>query len=110
MNWNQLASIDQISQLLDQTKDRRILLFKHSTRCPVSFAALKRIEKSWPTEKETHIQPYLIDVLKERPLSKEIALRYGVEHASPQLLLIGVEGCIYHASHENINYKDLLSA
>ena len=105
MNWHKLSSLEDV--LPTQDTPRWALVFKHSTRCPVSFAALKRIEKKWTSEDETHMRPFLVNVLKERALSNGIALEYDVEHASPQVLLINLDGCRYHASHESITYEDL---
>ena len=107
MNWHKLSSIQEIPDLLAQDKNRSVLIFKHSTRCPVSFAALKRIEKKWNSENEAQMQPFLVDVLKERTHSNEIGLEYNVEHASPQILLINREGCAYHAEHESITHENL---
>lgn len=109
MKWKKISSLEHISQLSSSTKDC-VLLFKHSTRCPVSFAALKRIEKHWQQEDYTHMRPYLINVIKERLISNEIAKCYEVEHASPQILLISAKHCVYTASHEAINYTTLRAA
>ena len=108
MKWNTIASEAQIPLLKSQTS--YVLIFKHSTRCPVSLAALKRMESAWQEEDEKRMRPYLVNVLKERPISNEITAHYGVEHASPQILLIGRSGCLYSAEQERVNYTDLKAA
>ena len=106
--WKKVASEDEIPSL----EQSILLFFKHSTRCPISHTVLKRFTKNWesyPSSPPT-VEPYLIDVLKERPISNLIAKRYNTEHASPQVLLIVNGTCTYHASHEQIKYEDLQKA
>ena len=78
--------------------DQPILLFKHSTRCPISAAALKRTE-AWLTQQAAAPPFYLIKVIESRGLSQEIARRFAVEHQSPQALLIYRGAVRWHASH-----------
>ena len=108
MKWNTITSEEQVPLL--QSQPGYTLIFKHSTRCPVSLTALKRIESAWQINDEQHIRPYLVNVLKERPISNKVASHYGVEHASPQVLLIGSSGCVYSAEQEGVNYADLKAA
>lgn len=83
------------------------MIFKHSTRCSISSLALHRIEAS---EKELeNVLPsiYLLDLIRYRDLSNEIAAIFGVHHESPQILLIANGECIYEASHMEIAAKDI---
>lgn len=58
-------------------------VFKHSTRCSVSAVAAAAVEgHQWS------LPLYWINVVEQRALSNWAAQRYGVEHESPQLLLI----------------------
>ena len=58
-------------------------VFKHSTRCSVSAAAAVAVKgHQWS------LPLYWIDVVEQRALSNWAAQHYGVEHESPQLLLI----------------------
>jgi len=50
---------------------------------------------------------YYLDLLNYRDISNEIATRFNVVHQSPQILGIKNGVCVYHASHENIQAKDL---
>jgi bacillithiol system protein YtxJ len=58
-------------------------IFKHSTTCPSSARAAREIEKA-----ATALPVFQVNVREQRDLSDWVARIYGVEHESPQLLLI----------------------
>jgi bacillithiol system protein YtxJ len=111
MNWIPLREIQQIDQLILQSQEpgvRAVLVFKHSTRCSISSMAHSRLERSW--KDDPSVPAYYLDLLQYRPVSNEVAQRFGVEHESPQVLLIKEGKCIYNASHSAITADDILSA
>lgn len=110
MNWNileQEAELDMIDQL---SADGPVMIFKHSTRCGISQAALGRIERDWKDEETGPAKAYFLNLLAFRPLSALIAQRYGIEHESPQVLVIREGKCVYHESHYAIRYEDVKAA
>ena len=107
MNWNRLDSEQTLEQLKDQSFEHPVVIFKHSTRCPISQMALSWFERSWKPEEMGEVQPYYLDLIQYRPVSNKIAEVFGVYHESPQLLLIQKGACTYHRSHSNISYKEL---
>lgn len=107
MKWNQLNSEKALSTIKEHSADKAVIIFKHSTRCPVSQMALNWFERSWKDEDMQEVEPYFLDLLQHRPVSGKVAEEFGVEHESPQLLLIRNGKCTYHRSHSNISYKDL---
>jgi bacillithiol system protein YtxJ len=50
---------------------------------------------------------FLLDVIKEKNLSNEIASYFDLNHESPQLLLIKSNTLIHSASHSGISFSDL---
>jgi bacillithiol system protein YtxJ len=111
MNWNKLESESDLSNLLEQSlknPSRYFLIFKHSTRCPVSAMALNRLEKK-ASELEIQFAPYFIDLLAFRNVSDKIAIEFKVKHESPQVLLIKEGKCFYNTSHHLITPELLLS-
>lgn len=109
MQRTDLETEEQLREIVQKSEARPHLIFKHSTRCSVSAAVLNRLERSWEGDKTLPVFCYL-DILARRPLSDEIAQLFGVEHQSPQALLIHRGICTYHASHMNINYPDIKRA
>jgi bacillithiol system protein YtxJ len=108
MEWNKLESVDQLDLIDAESKEQDVLIFKHSTRCSISSAALARLERSWNASVPAKV--YYLDLLEFRPVSNAIAARYGVEHQSPQALLIRNGACIYHESHMGISVEDMQHA
>ena len=107
MEWNELTSVNQIEALVTLSATKPVLIFKHSTRCSISATALNRFERHY---KVGTIEPYFLDLLAYRDISDALAERFGVEHQSPQVLLISNGECIYTASHFEIDYADAIAA
>jgi bacillithiol system protein YtxJ len=109
MNWNKLEDISDIDKINNLSKEHKVLLFKHSTRCSISSSALNRLERNWKDEDSEKLRPYYLDLLKHRNVSNAIAELYAVEHQSPQVLVIKDGKCIYTETHYGISYEDLTS-
>lgn len=107
MNWIQLNSIEQLSEITQESENQQILIFKHSTTCSISATALARIERKWNQAELSDTKTYFLDLLRYRPISGAVATTYKVEHESPQVLLIKNGNCIYHESHWAISYEDI---
>jgi bacillithiol system protein YtxJ len=54
--------------------------------------------------------PYYLDLLEHRNISNAIAQDTGVEHESPQAILIENGKVLKHASHMSIYVSELLEA
>ena len=104
MNWKELSSLDQLDQAVEESKTKPVLIFKHSRTCPISKAALDRLERHWDLG---NVTPYFLDLLSYREVSNAVAERFGVQHESPQVLIIGQGKPAYNKSHFDINYKDI---
>lgn len=107
MKWNKLNDLQQLGQLLKVSYDKTILIFKHSTRCSISRAALDRLERNWKEGDLDNVDPYFLDLISYRDVSNAIEQSLSVEHESPQLILVSNGKAIYHRSHFAIDYQDL---
>jgi bacillithiol system protein YtxJ len=106
LNWLPLESIDQLEEIIEISKQKSIVIFKHSTRCFISKSALRSFEAEYNISSHK-MDAYYLDLLNYRDISNEIATRFNVVHQSPQILVIKNGVCVYHASHENIQANDL---
>lgn len=109
MNWNELTHISDLDKISQLSKEHKVLLFKHSTRCSISAAALDRLERNWKESDSEKIKPFYLDLLNHRDISNQIAEIFAVEHQSPQVLLIKDGKCIYSETHYGISYEDLMA-
>lgn len=107
MNWKQIQTIEDIDQIKRESIDNTVMIFKHSTRCSISSAALSRIERGWNESLVEKITPYYLDLIKFRDLSNVIAQEFGVEHQSPQVILIKNGVATYNESHHMIRVDEI---
>ena len=106
MNWKALQTKEQLTELLEESVNSKILIFKHSTRCSISRTTLDRLERNWK-EELPNTKSYFLDLLSFRELSNTIAEYFNVEHQSPQVLVISAGKSIYDRSHFDIEYSQL---
>ena len=107
MNWIELKEEDQINTIKEQSKEKSVLIYKHSTRCSISSMSLDRLERSWNNEEMSMVKPYFLDLIQFKSLSNIIASEFNVHHESPQVLLIKDGKCFYHESHSGITYREI---
>jgi len=110
VKWIALTSLAQLDEITALSNQRPVLIFKHSTRCNISSAALGRLERAWTALDDTAHTVYFLDLLKHREISNAIAERYGVEHQSPQALVIRNGKCVQESAHFGITYNELVTA
>lgn len=104
MNWIPLNSSETLEQLINLSEQKPQVIFKHSTRCSISSVAKSRLEKS---QAPADASFYYLDLLSNRQLSNSVAERFGIEHESPQILLIKNGKCVYDESHTGINMDEI---
>lgn len=109
MNWNKLENLRQIGEIIEESKTKPVLIFKHSTSCSISSMALNRLSRNWKTEDSEKVKPYYLDLIGFREISNKIAEEFGVYHQSPQVILIKNGKATYDNSHMGISYMDILS-
>ena len=101
INWIDLTDLGQLNQIIQDSTEKPVVVFKHSTRCSVSRMALKQFENEFNLMDE--VDTYFLDLISYRDVSNEIASRFQVVHQSPQLVLIKDGKSIYDASHSEID-------
>ena len=94
--------------LLDKSKTDPVLIFKHSTQCPISAQVYEEFVDF--AEGARNLTCGAVLVIENRSLSNAIANRFGVPHQSPQALLIKDGRVVWHASHWSITSDSLRDA
>ena len=105
MNWIPLVDINQLDLIIEESKTKGVVIFKHSTRCIISKMALRGFESDYTFEDD--FLCYYLDLIAHRDISNEIAARFGIEHQSPQILIIKDGVVVYNESHEGIEANAL---
>ena len=103
-----MQKIDTDSALDEALAAPLFLLLKHSNRCSISTRAFAEWEKLHDARPD--VPTGYIDVVADRPLSLRAAEATGIEHASPQVLLLRDGSVVWHASHFDISERALREA
>ena len=80
--------------LLTASKERPILVFKHSNACGISSAAYQEMEKLENVN--------FLEVQSSRELSQEIEATTGVAHETPQVIVLRDGKAVWNASHSRV--------
>ena len=107
INWEPLTSERHVGELVDKSHESPVMIFKHSTRCGVSFSALDTLIKDWNPEKVGQMATYMLDVIMHRDYAREIGQHFGIPHQSPQVLIIDRGNVVYEQSHFGINFGEV---
>ena len=105
MNWIDLHSADQLTEIKELSRTRPQVIFKHSSRCGTSSLVKNRLERDKQPE---NCDFYFLDLIKHRALSNKIAEDFAVSHESPQVLLIMNAECVYEESHSGIQMDEII--
>ena len=105
----ELTTPEHWQAALEASHERFVFIFKHSTACPISAAALQRVE-AYKAEHPDAPEFVMVKVIESRPVSNAIAQGLGVEHRSPQLILLRAGECVSMHSHHGINAGNIAGA
>ena len=110
MDWIKLHTRQQLEDIKSQSDKTPVVIFKHSTRCATSRMTLDRLERTWNMQEMAQVIPYFLDLLTYRQISNEVADYFGVEHESPQILVISKGQSVLDLSHFEIDYEPIRNA
>lgn len=106
MQWNSLNSVDDIHRIVELSKSKPQVIFKHSTTCPISGMAKMRVEDN-VVSISTDVDFHYLDLLQYRNISNAIASELEVHHESPQIIMLINGEVVYDASHFDITIDEL---
>lgn len=100
--WHFLESEEDLKAAIEESYKRKVVLFKHSTRCHISKTVLRNFEREVDDENKD-IAYYFLDLLSYRNLSNQIADQFDVVHQSPQMIVLKDGKAVLDASHQSIS-------
>lgn len=109
MIWQDLTSLSQWAEVVQLSWQTPVAVFKHSTRCSISSMAKSRLERDWQGN-EPNFPVFYLDLIAHRDVSSAIAMDTGVEHQSPQLIVIKNGKPVYDGSHNMIQAQRAMVA
>ncbi|WP_339698431.1 bacillithiol system redox-active protein YtxJ [uncultured Marixanthomonas sp.] len=104
--WHVLSTMEQLEEIIEESKNKPVAVFKHSTRCGISRMVLKQFEKNYDLS-DDQLKLYFLDLLQNRDISGEIANRFKVQHESPQMIVLKDGEVVHHDSHQGIDAEHL---
>jgi bacillithiol system protein YtxJ len=84
------------------------IIFKHSPTCPTSLFAHREVSRF--CERQPDAPVYLISVRRQRDIARHVAQRTGVQHESPQIVVLRRGDVLAAASHNAITAEWIASA
>jgi monothiol bacilliredoxin len=98
-----LTEKDSFNHLVEKSKERPLVIFKHSLTCPISARAYDELA-------EYKGEVALIEIQRARELSREIESRLGVVHESPQVMVVQNGKVVWDASHFDVTADAVAAA
>jgi monothiol bacilliredoxin len=102
-----LQDVDSLDAAIAESRDRPVLLFKHSRFCGVSCEALDELRSHIDNQPGGRVSYKLITVQTHRPISDAAAERLGLRHETPQAILLRDGKVVWNASHFRITASQL---
>ena len=102
---NKFLRIDDhtaLDNLLSDSKQKPVILFKHSNACPISARAYREMEKLEDVN--------LLEIQAAPEISREVEKLTGVRHESPQVILLRDGKAVWDASHFDVNAASVSQA
>lgn len=96
--FTKIVDAEALEDALARSNSAPVVLFKHSTTCPISSAAYEQMSK---VTKDVA----LVVVQRARDVSNEIESRTGIRHESPQAIVVRNGQAVWSASHFDITAK-----
>ncbi|MFT6055130.1 MAG: bacillithiol system protein YtxJ [Roseivirga sp.] len=107
IQWVSLTDINQLNELVEESKTQTVFIYKHSTRCSISSMAMNRLQREW-TEEGNKVKAYYLDLIQYRNISNAIAEKFGVYHESPQVIVIKNGEVVHNDSHMGISFEGIV--
>lgn len=101
-NYTEIKSVDEWKKVLEKSSEKPVVVFKHSTTCPISAHAYGEFNSF-----DKPFDRYLVKVIEHRPVSNEISNDLGIKHESPQAFVIANGKVVWNASHRKITKREL---
>lgn len=105
--FKEITCSQELGQILDESNQRQIILFKHSTTCPISSRAWQEVQ-NLIKESSDEVLVGMIKVIESRLISSQVTEEFGIKHQSPQVLLVCGRQVLWHAAHHEVTQAKLM--
>ncbi|SPF56722.1 General stress protein [Candidatus Desulfosporosinus infrequens] len=109
VEFKEITCSREFEEILDESCRHKIILFKHSTTCPISARAWQEVQ-DFIREGSAEVPVVMIKVIESRPVCNQATEDLGVKHQSPQVLLLSNKKVLWHASHQSVTKNEIKKA
>jgi len=102
-----LTNLSDWADARTRSEDEPVLVFKHSSACPISSSARDEMET---LAAEANAPVYKLVVQQSRAVSNEIADTLGVQHETPQAIVLAGGKAVFDTSHFDVTAETLQDA
>lgn len=102
-NFSRIEDRTTLDNLITDSKQRPVIVFKHSNACSISARAYREMQKF---DGDVNI----LEVQSARDISRELADLTGVRHETPQVIVLRDGKAVWNASHFDVTANDLAKA
>ncbi|WP_138754976.1 bacillithiol system redox-active protein YtxJ [Paenibacillus sinopodophylli] len=102
MSYKEITSIEEWNNVYEASAARPLVVFKHSTTCPVSANAYSEFKQYLDGKPREDVDYVLVKVIESRPVSNQIAEDTSVKHESPQIIYFDKKEKVWSATHWSI--------
>ena len=92
-----------LENLISDSKQKPIIVFKHSNACPISARAYREMQK-------LEDQVNLLEVQAAPEVSRELATMTGVRHETPQVIVLRGGKAVWNGSHFEVIADNVVKA
>ncbi|MDP4125605.1 MAG: bacillithiol system redox-active protein YtxJ [Bacillota bacterium] len=107
--FREITTDQEFKEILDDSRQRKVILFKHSTACPISGRAWSEVQ-NFIKESSNEVLVVMIKVIESRSVSNQITAELGTKHESPQVLLLFNKKVSWHTSHQAVTQNNIKKA
>lgn len=105
--FSPLTTESEWSTVLEHSNETPVLVFKHSSACPVSAKANQQLQQ---LAEERDLPIYKLVVQESRALSDEVAETLNIRHETPQAILLHQQESVFDTSHFDVTVETVQDA
>ena len=103
-SFNILKTVADLDAVVAASQNGPVIVYKHSLTCPISARAQEQVVRL------ADLPRYTLAVQYAKDVSGAVAKRFGVPHASPQLLVIEGGKVTLELTHDDIREEAVRAA
>jgi bacillithiol system protein YtxJ len=106
MEWKAIKNESTFYEIQEISDREKVLIFKYTPDNVVSHVIRTLLQREWNAP-FMNMKTYCVDVINHKDVSDQITNQFGIEHNSPQVLVIKQGKCIYVKANGHIKFNDL---